>query len=123
MFFDVSGRESPLSGTATGSPLNNSFRMSGAGGESSYPGGSSRRDSGSPFSPSPLKEKILRGGLERRRSSFGAGNGSTYGSGEFDGYGVGRFDTPSKKGGLGLNNKWLYEKGRGSPSASRSSLL
>ncbi|KAF2721135.1 hypothetical protein K431DRAFT_320601 [Polychaeton citri CBS 116435] len=121
MFFDVQGRASPLSRSRGNSPPDNSLRMSGYGAESSF-ASSSRRDSGSQFSPSPLKEKILRGGFERRRSSFGMSNGSPLGLGEFDGSSSSRFDTPSKKAGVSLNSKWLYEKGRGSPGA-RSSVL
>lgn len=100
----VQARGSPLSGR--GSPLDASMNS---------PFGSARRGSGSgsPFSASPLKDKMLNNSeLGRRGSLGGSPRGSPLG-GDFDSLG-----SPSAKGGrasVGLNSKWLYQKGRASP--------
>lgn len=89
-----------------------------------------REGSGSPFSPqnySPSSLTPLRSGVaggERRRLSYTA-RGSPLGASEFDGSTAGATgfggaaestSTPTRKGNrasVGLNNKWLYEKGMG----------
>lgn len=81
-----------------------------------------RSPSGSPFasSVSPLLQKTMAGN-GNRRSSFGSG--SPLGLGALRG---GMPDTPgtptpgvAKGGGIGLNSKWLYDKGRRSSGSSR----
>jgi nucleoporin POM34 len=78
-------------------------------------------NNGSPFSPSPspLLQKAVAGG---RRSISGSplaasGNGKSLMSS------FGMPSTPSPTGGkgasVGLNNRWLYERGRGSPGGSK----
>lgn len=104
----VQARASPLSGR--GSPLDSSVVS---------PFGSARRGSGSgsPFSASPLKDKVLSNSELGRRGSLGSSRGSPLG-GDFDGFG-----SPSAKSGrasVGLNSKWLYQKGRASPGMTGS---
>jgi nucleoporin POM34 len=100
----VQARASPLSGR--GSPnLDSSITL---------PFGSARRgsSSGSPFSASPLKDKIFNTSELGRRGSFGSSRGSLMG-GDFD-----QMNSPGAKSGrasVGLNSKWLYQKGRNSP--------
>ena len=70
---------------------------------------STRAGSGSPYSGSPLVQKALSGSTSRRLS-FDSGSGSS-----------GFVSTPTPvtgaaKASVGLNNKWLYERGRGSPN-------
>jgi nucleoporin POM34 len=90
------GDYSPLSGRGSG--LDSSLRGS------------------SPFG-SPLG-----GGSERRKLSYtsSSARNSPLSVSEFEAVGGGSLATPTKgsKATLGLNNKWLYEKGRGSPSVS-----
>lgn len=73
-------------------------------------GSGSRRHSGSPLTE------------ERRRLSLNRGN-SPLSISEFDA--AGSVNTPSKvnlnRASVGLNSKWLYEKGRASPTGSRLS--
>lgn len=62
-----------------------------------------------PPGASPLLQKTLMGGSDNRRSSYGSSNPL--------GRSIGEPGTPSPLGGaktssVGLNNKWLYEKGR-----------
>lgn len=110
----VQARGSPLSGR--GSPLDASMSIN-------SPFGSTRRGSGSgsPFSASPLKDKMLSNSELGRRGSFGSSMGrreslgSPRGSpmgGDFD-----NLSSPAKSGraSVGLNSKWLYQKGRASP--------
>lgn len=110
----VQARGSPLSGR--GSPFDGSVSVN-------SPFGSTRRGSGSgsPFSASPLKDKMFsnselgrRGSLGSsmgRRGSLGSSRGSPMG-GDFD-----NLSSPAKSGraSVGLNSKWLYQKGRASP--------
>lgn len=75
---------------------------------------------GLPFSPnaSPLLHKAM-GGMNARRTSYGSP--SPLGPGSQKAW-LDAPSTPSPSGGKGvsvsLNNKWLYEKGRGSPGSS-----
>ena len=111
----VQARGSPLSGH--GSPFDASVSIN------SPFGSSTRRGSlsGSPFSASPLKDKMFSNSEMGRRGSFGSSMGrrgslgSSRGSpmgGEFD-----NMSSPAKSGraSVGLNSKWLYQKGRASP--------
>jgi nucleoporin POM34 len=101
----VQARGSPLSGR--GSPFD-------AGSSVNSPFGSTRRasGSGSPFSASPLKDKMFSTSELGRRGSLGSSRGSPMG-GDFD-----AISSPAKSGraSVGLNSKWLYQKGRASPS-------
>ncbi|KAJ9148299.1 Nuclear pore complex component [Pleurostoma richardsiae] len=97
---------SPLSNKGNGSPAYGSPT-------------SGRRPSGSPFSPantSPLLQKAMAGGVNGvRRSSFGSPSplGASTASSLFpDAPGTPSPSSPSKRTSVGLNNKWLYEKGR-----------
>ena len=113
-----SGTPSSMRAIASGSPLN--------GRGSPLDGGSLRRSvSGSPFGsqqqrPSPLGGSGFRSpaGGDRRRLSFQSTLSSPITTAEFDA--VGSIGTPTKsnKASVGLNSKWLYEKGRASPRAS-----
>lgn len=98
----VQARGSPLSGR--GSPLDGSINS---------PFASSRRGSlgGSPFSASPLKDKMFGNSEMGRRGSMGSSRGSPMGA-DFD-----ALSSPAKSGraSVGLNSKWLYQKGRASP--------
>ncbi|KAF2170965.1 hypothetical protein M409DRAFT_63971 [Zasmidium cellare ATCC 36951] len=114
---EVSG--SPLSGRGT--PLDNTgsfLRTS--------PFDSQRRTSGS-LSPLAAGSALKSGGSERRRLSYTSNRSSPLSVSEFDSSGSLQTPTKGTKSSMGLNNKWLYEKGRGSPRASpgtsRSSLL
>ncbi|KAK4501628.1 hypothetical protein PRZ48_007437 [Zasmidium cellare] len=117
---EVSG--SPLSGRGT--PLDNTgsfLRTS--------PFDSQRRNSGS-MSPLAGGSAVRSGGGgERRRLSYTntSNRSSPLSFSEFDSSGSLQTPTKGSKPSMGLNNKWLYEKGRGSPRASpgtsRSSLL
>ena len=56
----------------------------------------------------------MSGSAERRRLSY------NFGTSEFDAGGSMMGTTPTKinnRASVGLNSKWLYEKGRGSPGA------
>jgi nucleoporin POM34 len=59
-------------------------------------------------------------GSERRKLSYTSARSSPLSVSEFDA--VGNLATPTKSGKatVGLNNKWLYEKGRASPRGSPS---
>lgn len=86
-----------------------------------------REGSGSPFSPqsySPMRSGVGAGG-ERRRLSYNA-RSSPLSASDFDmssagtttgvSGGLESTSTPTRKGNrasVGLNNKWLYEKGMG----------
>lgn len=105
----VQARASPLSGR--GSPLDASI---------SSPFGSARRasGSGSPFSASPLKDKMLANNPDMgRRGSFASSRGSPLG-GDFDG--LSSSGGKSGRASVGLNSKWLYQKGRASPGLTGS---
>ena len=80
--------------------------------EAASPSGSThRRGSASPLTPSGAR------GAERRRLSY-TNRSSPLSTSEFDA--VGSMSTPTKtnRASVGLNSKWLYEKGRGSPIGS-----
>lgn len=93
-----------------------------------------RPSSGSLYSPSPLATKSYESGFANhrdsvgfgvtRRLSYGGGSNSPRGSplnlSEFET--AGNVGSPSRgnKASVGLNSKWLYEKGRRSPSGSGS---
>jgi nucleoporin POM34 len=75
-------------------------------------GSGKRRQSGSPLTP---------GGVEERRR-LSLNRNSPLNISEFDA--AGSVGTPSKvnqRASVGLNSKWLYEKGRASPTGSRIS--
>ena len=99
----VAVSDSPLSGRSSTTPLD--FRSP------------QRGSSGSPLTPS---------GAERRRLSYNNNNNpssrsSPLSTSEFDAAGL--LATPTKVGqraSVGLNNKWLYERGRGSSGARGS---
>lgn len=84
--------------------------------------GSPRQASNSPFapSPSPLWQNSI-GGLKdsSRRHSYGSPSPLGPGLGGKDGsvFGTPRTPSPSvgKGASVGLNNRWLYERGRASP--------
>ncbi|EME82517.1 uncharacterized protein MYCFIDRAFT_82421 [Pseudocercospora fijiensis CIRAD86] len=102
---------SPLSGRST--PLDGSFR-SGSG--SPFASQTLRRaESGSPLSGPAAG---LRSGAERRRLSYTGNSGSPLALGAFDSSSFGSTPSKEKRASVGLNNKWLYEKGRGSPRGS-----
>jgi len=106
---------SPFSGSVNGA-------SDGAAGRRSIGGG------GSPFSPnaSPLVRKALDG----RRSSLGGGRDSNplgfstssagLGDSMLEGLDMnGPRGISTGKASVGLNSKWLYERGRGSPMGTR----
>ena len=102
----VQARASPLSGRGSPNP-DSSIQIP-------SPFGSARRGSGggSPFSASPLKDKMFNTSELGRRGSLGSSRGSPMG-GDFD-----QMNSPGAKSGrasVGLNSKWLYQKGRNSP--------
>lgn len=73
-------------------------------------GAGSRGGSGSPFGGgSPLIQKALSGSTSRRLSFDSGSNSSGLPSAPTPAVGTGRAS-------VGLNNKWLYERGRGSPN-------
>ena len=85
----------------------------------------------SPFSPSasPLWQKTLGGGGSGgrdslRRHSYGSPSPLGPGVGIKDGSVFGVPGTPSPSTGrgasVGLNNRWLYERGRASPGPGRN---
>ncbi|KAM3418190.1 hypothetical protein BST61_g6393 [Cercospora zeina] len=112
---------SSLNATRGNSPIdsNGSFRMSWSGSNSLWgspaQGNQLRRtESGN----SLLGDTFNRSGGERRRLSYTAlSNNSPLDISGFES--IGRIETPTKekRASVGLNNKWLYEKGRGSPGA------
>lgn len=91
-----------------------------------------RPSNGSPYSPSPLATKSYESGFASRRESVGGlgttrrlsyggsprGSPSSLNLSEFEA--AGNIGSPSKgnKASVGLNSKWLYEKGRRSPSGN-----
>ena len=102
-------RGSPLSGR--GSPLDASLRIEGS------PFGSSQRPgSDSPYSQSPLAAPRLRSAV--RRQSSGSPRASPLDIKEFEAAGSAANPAKSNRASVGLNSKWLYERGRGSPRAS-----
>ncbi|KAF2816488.1 uncharacterized protein BDZ99DRAFT_137234 [Mytilinidion resinicola] len=78
--------------------------------------------SNSPFSPSsPLLHKAVGGGAQRRLFGTGQSPLSTSYFGESSASNTPGTPTPApapSKASVGLNNKWLYDKGRGSPGRS-----
>jgi len=99
----LSGRGSPNLDISVGSPFGSARRGSG---------------SGSPFSASPLKDKMFNTSELGRRGSLGSSRGSPMG-GDFD-----QMNSPGAKSGrasVGLNSKWLYQKGRNSPGLAGNS--
>ncbi|OIW30297.1 NPCC-domain-containing protein [Coniochaeta ligniaria NRRL 30616] len=112
-------RTPSLAGSATSNKSYTSSPLSGNGSPAS-----DRRLSGSPYSPStgsPLFQKAVTGGFGGRKSSFGSPSqlGVSTATSLFSGDGPG---TPSPLAGkgssVGLNNKWLYERGRKRPSGN-----
>lgn len=102
---------SSLRGNASDSPLDSSLR---------------RSTSGSPFGGGQIQQQHRAspfGDSNRRRLSFQSTRSSPLSTSEFDA--VGSISTPTKssKASVGLNSKWLYEKGRGSPRGSVGSGL
>jgi len=81
---------------------------------------------GSPFSPSasPLLQKAIGGGAAARRLNFDRQSPLVFSYfGESSASNTPGTPTPApapapSKASVGLNNKWLYEKGRGSPGRS-----
>jgi nucleoporin POM34 len=100
----VQARGSPLSGR--GSQLDASFNS---------PFGSTRRGSGSgsPYSASPLKDKIFSNSEVGRRGSLGSSSRGSPMGGDFDP--MSSTGAKSGRASVGLNSKWLYQKGRASP--------
>ncbi|KXT03445.1 hypothetical protein AC578_1635 [Pseudocercospora eumusae] len=104
---------SPLSGRGT--PLDASFR-SGSGSPFASQNSLRRTESGSPLSGPAAG---LRSGAERRKLSYTGTSGSPPALSAFnDSSPFGSTPTKEKRASVGLNNKWLYEKGRGSPRGS-----
>lgn len=107
----------PLSGSPASKGVYSGSPLAGKG--SPLPGS----PSGSPFSPgaSPLLQKAI-GGVSNgsRRHSYGSPSplgptGSRIGGGEAPGT-----PSPASKGtGIGLNSKWLYDKGRRNSGSAR----
>jgi nucleoporin POM34 len=94
----LSGRGSPNLNSSIGSPFGSAARRASG--------------SGSPYSASPLKDKVFNNSELGRRGSLGSSRGSPMG-GDFD-----LMNSPGAKSGrasVGLNSKWLYQKGRNSP--------
>jgi nucleoporin POM34 len=120
---------SPAGSPLSGSPLSGkgvSAAATGSGGRASplqggSPASGTPGRNNSPFSPnaSPLLHKTLGGGLGTRRSgSFGATANSVFAGDES----LSGIPSPSPKNGkasVGLNSRWLYEKGRGSGGNGR----
>lgn len=110
---EVSG--SPLSGRGTPVDNSGSFLRSSI--------DSQRRMSGSPLTGG----SALKSGGERRRLSYTSNRSSPLSFSEFESSGSLQTPTKGSRPSMGLNNKWLYEKGRGSPrgspGASKSNLL
>lgn len=105
----VQVRGSPLSGRS--SPLDTSVIS---------PFGSARRGSaggsGSPFSgASPLKDKVFNTSDMVRRGSFGSSRGSPLGGDLESPIGANK-SAHGHRASVGLNSKWLYQKGRPSPA-------
>jgi len=77
------------------------------------PFGQSKGLSGSPYSNSPLVQKALGGASANRRLSYGSSPLDVTGAmpASTTGLSVG-------KATVGLNSKWLYERGRASPNAN-----
>ncbi|KAF2153555.1 hypothetical protein K461DRAFT_241144 [Myriangium duriaei CBS 260.36] len=100
---DRARSQSPFSG----SPLDGRAR---SGSIDRGMGQSTNRMSGSPYSGSPLVQKALTGSTGRRMSFDTTGGSSSSG--------LPSTPTPIGAGraSVGLNNKWLYERGRGSPN-------
>lgn len=73
----------------------------------------------SPASPSPLLQKALGARDSTRRASYGSPSPNGIGAGVNSTSLVGLPSTPSPVSGkgssVGLNNRWLYERGRASP--------
>jgi nucleoporin POM34 len=94
----LSGRGTPLGSSAFRSPSSNSLLRTNSGSPSLLSGGEKRRLSYTGQRSSPMSESL-----------WDSSGTSTLGLG-----------TPSKTGNnkasVGLNNKWLYEKGRASPT-------
>lgn len=115
------GGSSPLSGRGTPIDANGSFRMTNS--ATLSPWGSPaqgnqlrRTESGSSFLGGDYSD-----GSERRRLSYTALSNNSTGL-DISGFeSLGRLETPTKekKASVGLNNKWLYERGRGSPGSGR----
>ncbi|KAH8908406.1 NPCC-domain-containing protein [Coniochaeta sp. PMI_546] len=113
-------RTPSLAGSATSNKSYTSSPLSANGSPAS-----DRRLSGSPYSPSaasPLLQKAVTGGFGGgRKSSFGSPSqlGASTATSLFGGDAPG---TPSPLAGkgssVGLNNKWLYERGRKRPSGN-----
>lgn len=80
--------------------------------------GYSRGISGSPFSTSPLVQKAIGGASAARRLSYSSSpmdvNTSLGGTGAMPTSSA--TGLASGKASVGLNSKWLYERGRGSPN-------
>lgn len=83
-----------------------------------------RQGSGSPYSPSasPMWQKAVGGSRDAsRRHSYGSPSPLGPGLGGKDTNVLGAPSTPSPSAGrgasVGLNNRWLYERGRASPSS------
>jgi len=105
-------RTPSMSGSVGSNKSYASSPLSGRG--SPAPGG---KLGGSPYSPagSPLLQKAVTGGLNgARRSSFGSGSplGAATGSSLFKDIGSTPSPTAAKRSSVGLNSKWLYERGR-----------
>lgn len=100
----VGAGDSPLSGRGTPVDGNGSFRMSGGG----SPFNSTMQGSGSPYG--------VQGSEARRRLSYTSNRSSPLTVSEFEAMGnpVGSPSAGRKenRASVGLNNKWLYEKGR-----------
>jgi nucleoporin POM34 len=106
------GSDSPLSGRGTPNDSGNGTPLRAP-------------NSGSPYnSPAPYRSFSGSGGpggsgsgaeSTRRRLSYTNTRSSPLTVSEFESMGQG---TPSKRASVGLNNKWLYEKGRAGPKAS-----
>lgn len=79
---------------------------------------------GSPYSPnaSPLLQKAMGGRDGLRRQSYGSPSPLNHGATMGSGFEMPGTPTPSsgKGASVGLNSKWLYEKGRGSAGSARA---
>lgn len=108
-------RTPSLAGSASSNKSYNTSPLSGNGSPAS-----DRRASGSPVTGSPLFQRAVTNGLNGRKSSFGSPGpmGASTATSLYGGEAPG---TPSpmsgKKSSVGLNNKWLYERGKRSSNS------
>lgn len=99
--------------SATGSPSSRSLHS----GSPLSGKGNAFNESGYSQNASPLLQKAMGGSMSGRRDSYG----SSLGNGRSNSFDMPGTPTPSTHKGatVGLNSRWLYEKGRTSSGSSR----